>query len=99
MIGVNALSGRLWRGLVGRSGRVVASRSCDDRPGLRRTPLNAIVGFVDLLREGVYGEPGPRQVKPVGRSTFSLWLPGENELAAPSEQAFELSENAALLDR
>ncbi|GAC1648413.1 MAG: hypothetical protein NVS4B3_03930 [Gemmatimonadaceae bacterium] len=32
-----------------------------------RTPLNAIVGFVELLRDGVFGELAPRQVQPVER--------------------------------
>jgi signal transduction histidine kinase len=33
--------------------------------------LNAIVGFVDLLRDGVYGDLSPRQVPPVDRIAAS----------------------------
>lgn len=36
-----------------------------------RTPLNAVVGFVEMLREGVYGELSPRQALPVDRIAAS----------------------------
>jgi signal transduction histidine kinase len=55
-----------------------------------RTPLNAIVGFTDLLREGVYGELGPRQVKPVDRIEASA-----NHLRHLVDQILDLAKMAA----
>jgi len=54
------------------------------------TPLNAIVGFVDLLREGVYGELGPRQVKPVERIEASA-----NHLRHLVDQVLDLAKVTA----
>jgi signal transduction histidine kinase len=36
-----------------------------------RKPLNAIVGFVDMLQDGVYGEMPPRQAAPISRVASS----------------------------
>src|SRR6476661_3077964 len=55
-----------------------------------RTTLNAIVGFVDLLREGVYGELAPRQVKPVERIEASA-----NHLRHLVDQVLDLAKMAA----
>lgn len=55
-----------------------------------RTPLNAIVGFTDLLREGVYGDLGPRQVKPVDRIEASA-----NHLRHLVDQILDLAKMAA----
>jgi signal transduction histidine kinase len=55
-----------------------------------RTPLNAIVGFADLLREGVYGELGPRQMKPVERIEASA-----NHLRHLVDQVLDLAKIAA----
>ena len=55
-----------------------------------RTPLNAIVGFADLLRAGVYGELGPRQVKPVERIEASA-----NHLRHLVDQVLDLAKIAA----
>jgi signal transduction histidine kinase len=52
--------------------------------------LNAIVGFVDLLREGVYGELAPRQVKPVERIEASA-----NHLRHLVDQVLDLAKMAA----
>src|SRR6478672_10308555 len=55
-----------------------------------RTPLNAIGGFVDFLREGVYGELSPRQVKPVERIEASA-----NHLRHLVDQILDLAKMAA----
>src|SRR6266704_425271 len=54
------------------------------------TPLNAIVGFVDLLREGVYGELAPRQAGPVQRIEASA-----NHLRHLVDQILDLAKMAA----
>ena len=55
-----------------------------------RTPLNAIVGFAELLREGVYGDLGPRQIKPVERIEASA-----NHLRNLVDQILDLAKIAA----
>jgi signal transduction histidine kinase len=55
-----------------------------------RTPLAAIVGFVDLLREGAYGELTPRQIGPVERIESSA-----NHLRELVEQVLDLAKMAA----
>ena len=39
-----------------------------------RTPLAAIIGYQELLRDGIYGELTPRQLEPVTRSQHSAEL-------------------------
>jgi len=55
-----------------------------------RTPLTAIVGFAELLREGVYGELPPRQVSPVQRIEASA-----NHLRHLVDQILDLAKIAA----
>src|SRR5581483_4401572 len=55
-----------------------------------RTPLAAIVGFVDLLRDGSYGELTPRQRGPVERIESSA-----NHLRELVEQVLDLAKMAA----
>jgi signal transduction histidine kinase len=55
-----------------------------------RTPLAAIVGFADLLRDGVYGELTPRQIGPVERIETSA-----NHLQELVEQVLDLAKMAA----
>ncbi len=55
-----------------------------------RTPLNARVGFVDLLRDGVYGDLSPRQAPPVDRIAASA-----NHLRHLVDQVLDIAKMAA----